>query len=70
MFGDIDRSEHPRSSDEMNGRGSAGPEPTNNDIDGSALARSLGGQFRPFSEPLGFGRPGDQGIVDLGIRIR
>ncbi len=61
----IDRSEHPGGPEAL-----GQPEPSFNDVDGPALARSLGAKFRPFSERLGFGRPGDQGIIDLGIRIR
>ncbi len=63
----IDRRQHPRSADEMNGQGSAGPEPQFHDISGAALARSLGARFRPFSEPMGFGRPGDQGIIEFPL---
>jgi hypothetical protein len=58
----IDRSEHP------GGPGVLGqPEPSFNDVDAAALARSLGARFRPFSEPLGFGRPGDQGVIEFPL---
>ncbi len=62
----IDRSAHPRSADEMNGLGSAGPDPGIHDIDGAGMARRLGLRFRQPSEMWPGARPGD-GIFEVPI---
>ena len=64
----IDRSEHPRSANEMDGQRetSAGPEPSYGDIDGAALARSLGARFRRPSVPWSGSRSGD-GIIEFPL---
>jgi hypothetical protein len=59
---EIDRSEHP------GGPGALGqPEPSYRDIDGAALARSLGARFRRPTEMWPGARSGD-GIIEFPIR--